>query len=555
MSASPSLDPTADHPFGKSDLELPYKHTPAGRMTSGDAPILPEERPRSVPQLAPGTVPGLVRRPKRVVTKEQSADQASGLFGQPPGTPIPPVPVIERVAEIAAERPAWLWPGRIRRGELTMLFGEPCSGKSFVAMDIVARVSRGDVFPGADSSPHRKPPPGQALMVVSSETHRFEIHDRLVAAGADTYQVFLAQTVKEVDMQASKATAYPFNLPEQLGEIEAILRTNRNLQLVVIDSLENMLDGVSGARAIRQLLLNLDRLAQRFNVAMLVVQPFTGRPRWGNELRNLGPAPFLAVPRTIWGIGRRSPEPGSARMMYPLKLTHQAEGVLQEFEIQEGRIAWSEGEEPTSSLRAAEPTGDPQERITKFDQASVRLGELLQNGPVATFRLQAQMEQEGFSWRTCERVKKAMKIGSALMPPLIPEDGCRYAWFLKSQRPDLAKNGGAARKTPKQPLSDMERIEALHQLEQAKLKSLGPGGLPVGMKTSADELLEMQDYRSMSVPQLMANLVMQRLATCKSPEELQKAADVWSVMDQDDLWLNTHGIQPAKKKKKKATDG
>jgi hypothetical protein len=287
---------------------------------------------------------------------------------------------------------------------------------------------------------------------------------------------------------------------------------------------------------------------------MLVVQPFTGRPRWGNELRNLGPAPFLAVPRTIWGIGRRSPEPGSARMMYPLKLTHQAEGVLQEFEIQEGRIAWSEGEEPTSSLRAAEPTGDPQERITKFDQASVRLGELLQNGPVATFRLQAQMEQEGFSWRTCERVKKAMKIGSALMPPLIPEDGCRYAWFLKSQRPDLAKNGGAARKTPKQPLSDMERIEALHQLEQAKLKNLGPGGLPVGMKTSADELLEMQDYSSMSVPQLMANLVMQRLATCKSPEELQKAADVWSVMDQDALWLNTHGIQPAKKKKK-ATEG
>jgi hypothetical protein len=30
---------------------------------------------------------------------------------------------------------------------------------------------------------------------------------------------------------------------------------------------------------------------------------------------------------------------------------------------------------------------------------------------------------------------------------------------------------------------------------------------------------------------------------------------VWSVMDQDDLWLNTHGIQPAKKKKKKATEG
>ncbi|MFN5529628.1 MAG: hypothetical protein ACK5F7_03550 [Planctomycetaceae bacterium] len=33
---------------------------------------------------------------------------------------------------------------------------------------------------------------------------------------------------------------------------------------------------------------------------------------------------------------------------------HQAEGVLQEFEIKEGRIARSEWEEPTSPLRGAE---------------------------------------------------------------------------------------------------------------------------------------------------------------------------------------------------------
>lgn len=99
---------------------------------------------------------------------------------------------------------------------------------------------------------------------------------------------------------------------------------------------------MSGGRAIRQWLLYLERLAQRFHDAMLVVQPFTGRPRWGNELRQLGPAPLLPVPRTIGRIGRRSPAPGSARRMYPLKLTLQAEGVLQEFEIQEGRIAWSE---------------------------------------------------------------------------------------------------------------------------------------------------------------------------------------------------------------------
>ena len=165
------------------------------------------------------------------------------------------------------------------------------------------------------------------------------------------------------------------------------------------------------------------------------------------------------------------------------------------------------------------------------------------------------MEQEGFSWRTCERVKRAMKIGSALMPPLIPEDGCRYAWFLKSQRPDLAKNGGAARKTPKQPLSDMERIEALHQLEQAKLKSLGPGGLPVGMKTVADELMGqsvVKDMMSLPVPQLMAMLGMDRLEGGQSPAEQKAMAQLQSIVDKDELWRLANLPSPAKKKKKAA---
>lgn len=51
--------------------------------------------------------------------------------------------VLVRLSEVSPEEVAWLWPGRLARGKLTLLVGEPGIGKSFLTLDIAARVSRG----------------------------------------------------------------------------------------------------------------------------------------------------------------------------------------------------------------------------------------------------------------------------------------------------------------------------------------------------------------------------------------------------------------------------
>jgi len=589
MSAIPPFDPILDQPLGPSDLEIPYLHTPAGGGVT-DAPILPEERLRIIPRLVPGAVPGLAPRPKRVVTAEMAADESSGWFGAPVGTRIPPMAVVEQVSEIVAKEPPWLWPGRIRQGELTMLFGEASAGKTLVVADLISRISRGEALPG-ETPPAAPPVPAHVLLVSGTDLRRHDTTRILEEAGADTKRVTFTQTIKELNMAESTATPYPLLLPDQLSEIEAILRVDSRIKLVVIDSLENLLDGATGTRLIRRLLLDLDRLAQRFEVAMVVVQRLKGGARWGNELRHLGPEPFLGVPRSIWGVGRRSPEPNAPRVMYPLNLKYRSHGVQQEFELVEGRVVWQDREERVSSVRSVDPTGDPQERLRKFDQASCRLIELLANGAVPRVRLQAQMEQEGFSWRTCERVKQALKIRSVFMPPLPPSTTSQYVWYLPREQDDptrrsrddaegRSRGGGQRRggnrraydpdeaeieeaeereaspaKAPKKPLTGMEWIDSVHNREQAKLKALGPGGLPVGMKTVADQMLDPDVVRQLtqgSVAEMMASLVMERLAGCTSPAELEASAQLWSIMDKPQMWLNLEGLLPRGGKLKKS---
>ena len=71
----------------------------------------------------------------------------SALAALPTGAP-----VIVELAQVKSERVRWLWPGRIGLGRLTLLAGRPGEGKSFVTMDLAARLSRGVAWPDGQAS-------------------------------------------------------------------------------------------------------------------------------------------------------------------------------------------------------------------------------------------------------------------------------------------------------------------------------------------------------------------------------------------------------------------
>lgn len=79
--------------------------------------------------------------------------------------------ISRRLTNVEREQLEWLWPGRIPLGKLTLLAGDPGLGKSFVTLDIAARVSRG--LPWPDLPLLKQPPAGVFVVQCRRRSGRY----------------------------------------------------------------------------------------------------------------------------------------------------------------------------------------------------------------------------------------------------------------------------------------------------------------------------------------------------------------------------------------------
>ena len=137
----------------------------------------------------------------------------------------------------------WLWPGRIPRGMVTLIEGAEGAGKSFVALDIAARVSRGLGWPGwparngsgDDSSEMESEEAGDVLILCRPDDCR-SAGRRLAALGADFERIRRLKDFGTFEPGEDRHTRRPPSFPVDLAAIEGELRRGA-LSLVVIDSL------------------------------------------------------------------------------------------------------------------------------------------------------------------------------------------------------------------------------------------------------------------------------------------------------------------------------
>ena len=101
----------------------------------------------------------------------------------------------------------WLWPDRIPLGKLTLIAGYPSSGKTSIALDIAARVSRGAAAP---DQPDAEFPSAPVVLALLDDNPKADVLPTLRLFGADLDRVYLADLLSPTH----PADYYPDDPPD-----------------------------------------------------------------------------------------------------------------------------------------------------------------------------------------------------------------------------------------------------------------------------------------------------------------------------------------------------
>jgi hypothetical protein len=365
------------------------------------------------------------------------------------------------LSEVEPEQVEWLWEGRLPRGKLAVLDGDPGLGKSAVTLDVAARVSAGLELPDGE----RCGPAGVVLL--SAEDGLADtIRPRLDAAGADTERILALSTVPE-----GRVAERTICIPNDLHIVEqAIGRVGA--ALVVVDPLMAFLGEKTDAHKdqhVRRALAPLAALAERTRAAVLIVRHLN-KTAGGNTLyRGGGSIGIIGAARSGLVVAK-DPEDPERRILAANKhnLSKAAPSLVSSLETAPNgaaRVVWG----GTSELSASDILKEPadSEQRSAMSEAKAFLLKELKDGPVAAERVKKDSRAAGVSERTLKRAKRALGVGSE------KEGDGSWSWVLPEGK---AEGGQAPTAGTLGPVGTLAKGANVELFESAYLKEVGQGG-------------------------------------------------------------------------------
>jgi hypothetical protein len=179
--------------------------------------------------------------------------------------------VVTTMSDVESEEVRWLWEGRIPLGKLTVLEGDPKSGKSTMTLDLIARVTTGAPMP--DGTASGVCGPANCVLMTAEDGLRDTVRPRLDLAEADPALVCVWEAVLVVQEEGTNGVRMP-SLPLDIARLERLV-TQRKARLVVVDVLAAYL----GERVdshhdadVRRALAPLAKMAERTGAAVVVLR-------------------------------------------------------------------------------------------------------------------------------------------------------------------------------------------------------------------------------------------------------------------------------------------
>ena len=316
--------------------------------------------------------------------------------------PPEPEPVGVLLDSVTEQQVSWLWQNRVPRGALTILDGDAGTGKSLLALEIAARVSRGHPLPGETSIGE----PGGVVIFSAEDSLGHVIKPRLRAAGADFSRILAVPYSANYAGQPTVS-----KLPQDLPLIElAIQRVNA--RLVIFDVLVAYIPATLSTQRdqdVRLALAPLAELADRMRVACLCLRHLNKNVNGPALYRGGGSIGTVGAARSGLLLASDPVNP-DVRVLAVIKSNLGAPTQSVSFKIMvDGgvpNVEWTGSSGHTAESLLAVPVAN--EDRSAREEAAAFLLEELKDGPKEAIQILQTAKSLGISERTLKRAKESL---------------------------------------------------------------------------------------------------------------------------------------------------
>ena len=330
------------------------------------------------------------------------------------------------LSDIEAKDVEWLWQNHIPLGELTLVIGDPGTGKSYFSYFLSAQISKGGSWPDAPDKPIES---GKILILSTDEDPNYAIRPRSDAAGADTDKIVVLEGSRD-----EKGRIKILNLTRDIHRLEDILKKDKSYRLVVIDPLSDYIGHVDTHKYsdVRWALAPIPALARKYHVAIVGIMHCNKNTSLQVLYRIMGSMGFPSVARSIWLIAKdRDDEKGKRRYFAPLKNNLAPEQDTFAFNLDNlGKVAKVVFEsKPVEDGFDIEEALVPQEKAGETKRAKKFLLDILKDGAMPMKEIKSAARDEAISWGTLRRAYDKMR-GRGIRSFKEKKAGGKWFWEL-----------------------------------------------------------------------------------------------------------------------------
>jgi putative DNA primase/helicase len=292
----------------------------------------------------------------------------------------------------------WLWCPFLPLGMITLMIGDKAVGKSSVALDVAARISKGAAWPRFGNDDEEKAPHGSVIILCKENDISRIIRPRLEAAGADLSRI---HTLGYAVPDDPKLLDPLERLDTTVSELQRLVEKIGDVKLIVVDPLTDYLGKIdmNSDSAVRTLLTPLGRLASRYDLAILNILHVNKKVDLPGRYRALGSVGFRNVAQSTLLVAKNDEVMPGERLLVQEAANLVAVTRAVSFSMHTvGRYHRVDWGRDWQDVDVDELMAD--KRKSKKGKAAKLLQQWLADGPLEVDEVKRRAKKHDIGWRT-----------------------------------------------------------------------------------------------------------------------------------------------------------